>query len=58
MAHAVSGFSPRRSACDPRHANEGFVLDKVAMGQGTLRVLQFFLPYHFTSAPHSSTYHR
>jgi hypothetical protein len=58
MAHAVSGLSPRRPACDPRHANELFLLDQVAMGQSILRAIQFSLPYHFTTATHSSNYHR
>ena len=59
MAHAVvSGLSQRRPACDPRHANEGFAFDQVAMCQDILRVLQYSLPYHFTSDTYSSTYHR
>jgi hypothetical protein len=35
----------------------GFVVDKVALGQIFLRVIQFSRQYHSTAAPYSLMYH-
>ena len=42
LRRLVAGFSPRRSWFDPRPVSFGSVVDKVALGQASVRVLQFF----------------
>jgi len=41
----VAGLSPRRSWFDPRLVSVGSVVDKVALGQVSVRVLQFLSEY-------------
>jgi hypothetical protein len=37
----AAGLPPQRPGFDPRSVHVGFVVDKVALGQGFLRVLRF-----------------
>jgi hypothetical protein len=41
MAQAVTGLSARKPGLNARPVHVGFVVDKVAVGQGLLRVHQF-----------------
>jgi hypothetical protein len=54
LRRLVAGLSPRRPGFDPGSVLVGFVVDKVALGQVSLRVLRFspvnFIPsvLHYT----------
>ena len=53
MAQAVSrGLSPRRPRFDPGSVHVGFVVDKVELGQGFLRVLRFSPVNFIPPVPH------
>jgi hypothetical protein len=41
LRRLVAGLSPRRPVFAPKSVHVGFVVDKVALGQGFLRVLRF-----------------
>jgi hypothetical protein len=41
LRRLVAGLSPRRPGFDPKSVQVGYVVDKVALGQVFLRVLQF-----------------
>jgi hypothetical protein len=47
-----AGFPPRRHEFEPRSGHVGFVVNKVTLGAGFLRVFQFLIP---PTAPHSSS---
>jgi hypothetical protein len=47
LRRLVAGLSPRRSWFDPRSVSVGSVVDKVALAQVSVRVLQFFLSLSF-----------
>jgi hypothetical protein len=48
LRRLVAGLSPWRPEFTPRSIHVGFVVDKVALGQVFLRVLQFSHQYHST----------
>jgi hypothetical protein len=41
LRRLVGGLSPRKPGFDPGSVHVGFVVDKMALGQAFLRVLQF-----------------
>jgi hypothetical protein len=53
----VTSFSLWRPVFTPKTVHVGFVVDKVALVQVLLKVLQFFCQYHFIDAPHPLMYH-
>jgi hypothetical protein len=58
LRRLVAGLSPQRPGFNSIQAYPEFVVDKVAMEQGFLRVLWTSLRnYHSTNAPYSLIYH-
>jgi hypothetical protein len=52
LRRLVAGFSPRKTGFDPGSINVGFVVDKVALGQGILPSTSVFpCQFHSTGAP-------
>jgi hypothetical protein len=47
LRQLVTGLSPRRPGFNPGSVHVGFVVDKVALGQGFPQVLQFPLSISF-----------